>query len=315
MTGRTPTKVMDRVAAAPGREDLTGQGTEATEDVELRHEARVLHSEVSQARDPIDLATSVAEEEKEQYHLAPPPRAAAASGEASVTAGAHPTGHSAHSDEEVPRTIINDLNEKEDCRGSAEEFGDPASGGSRYGLFPPPAAPMPTAESPLGGQEANHFKFNPGGGFTVGAPAPHHRDQPWRDIFPAEQIAPVESPLGGQDTGFNKDQYHKRFFTPRGTPPHLLPLRGCPLRMCMRVRGGATWRWRACRQPCRRCKPPSKVDRSGTAWGQTCIALRLCPTEPQGSRRALADTAYDILTLHPLRWVSVQLLVLEGWAV
>jgi hypothetical protein len=89
MTGRTtPTKVTDRVAAAPEREDLTGdrQGTEeATEDVELRHEARVLHSEVSQARDPIDLAASVAEEEKEHFaHLAPP-RAAAASGEASVT--------------------------------------------------------------------------------------------------------------------------------------------------------------------------------------------------------------------------------------
>ena len=67
--------------------------------------------------------------------------------------------------------------------------------------------------------------------------------------------------------------------------------------------------------PC--CKPPSKVDRSDTAWGQTCIALRLCPTEPQGSQRALADTAYDILTLHPPRWVSVHnvILVLEGWTV
>ena len=60
-------EVMDRTSVAPEPGFCwTGhhQGTVSdTEDGGLRPEARVLHSEVSRARDPIDLAASVAEEE------------------------------------------------------------------------------------------------------------------------------------------------------------------------------------------------------------------------------------------------------------
>ena len=66
-------EVMDRASVAPEPGSWTGhhQGTVSdTEDGGLRPEARVLHSEVSQARDPIDLATSVAEEEARRRRVA-----------------------------------------------------------------------------------------------------------------------------------------------------------------------------------------------------------------------------------------------------
>ena len=210
----TEPKPQDRPRRATAPEEGTKKTAAAQEAHEGMSDALLSGERAAPGLEAECCDLPVRETHEKRELIDPPPRArAAATGDGSVTAGAPKIGHAAHSDEKFQETILNDL-KNEDSRRSAEEFGDQASGGSRYGLSPPPAEPMPVAESPPG-QQANHLWFNAGGGFTVGAQA-SHRDRLWRDLFPAEQIAPVESPLGGLDTGFDKDRYHNRFFTPRG---------------------------------------------------------------------------------------------------